>query len=190
MGYTHYFRWHKAPTDEQWDAIRAKFLQCAHRAPEFTGTAGGYHEEDPLAIDAQGETEGVFKVASKNSTIEHTFVSTESMILFNGCEPADGGGEADLGHETMLLERTCTPEDWQEDAFKSGEGIFNFCKTARKPYDLLVCALLLVCENEAPGCWTIRSDGDWSEWKQAINLVNEIYGLKGGIRTPEAIDPA
>lgn len=46
---------------------------------------------------------------------------TNDHILFNG------DGSQDLDHETFYLEKTCS----------------DFCKTARKPYDLLVFACLI-----------------------------------------------
>lgn len=84
------------------------------------------------------------------------------QILFNGC--------AEDGHETFYLQRDLYPQ-------------FNFCKTVRKPYDLIVCGVLIIAEKHAPGAWDIGSDGsygegEWqsSEWTPAINKVAEILG--------------
>lgn len=82
-------------------------------------------------------------------------------IKFNGCE--------DDGHETFYLQR----ELYQE---------FNFCKTARKPYDLIVCSILIAAEHHAPGAWDIGSDGgfteDDDEWYPAFRLANTVLGKK------------
>lgn len=57
-------------------------------------------------------------------------VFTEQMIRFNGVE-----GDA---HENFDIDFTNTKE-------------FSFCKTARKPYDEVVCLLLLSMKNHIDG---------------------------------------
>lgn len=88
-------------------------------------------------------------------------------IRFDGTGPAD----SDLGHETFLLSQ-------QPDAFE-------FCKTARKPYDLLVCATLIVCQKHAPDVLEITSDGDPEDWVPAQKFVRQVfddsYGIPRGV---------
>jgi hypothetical protein len=80
---------------------------------------------------------------------------SQDFICFNGnwCP-----GE-NLGHEAFVLARC-------------GEG-FQFCKTERKPYDLLVCAVLLCVTEIAPGAFSIASDGDMrgEEWRPAREFL-------------------
>ncbi len=85
-------------------------------------------------------------------------VFDSEQIWFNG------DAEQDLDHETFAL--TITPQT------------FNFCKTARKPYDLLVCASLLLYWHffKEHGV-TISSDGDLEDWQPAIDLVKKVTGL-------------
>jgi len=83
------------------------------------------------------------------------------FIRFNGIE--------DDGHETFLFELT--------------SGDFNFCKTARKPYDLPVCECLIVLAAHIPSV-TISSDGFGrgngydGKWETAIRNVKELYGIE------------
>lgn len=75
-------------------------------------------------------------------------------ICFNGDD------ERGLSHETFSI----TPKgvDW------------NFCKTARKPYDLLVCACLIAA-HEILG-YEVSSDGGFGDWKPAIEFyLKTIY---------------
>jgi len=72
-------------------------------------------------------------------------------IWFNGNESKN------LDHETFSIERE--RHNW------------NFCKTARKPYDLLVVACLIAA-NEILG-YDVSSDGEWEEWKAGIKLYME-----------------
>lgn len=76
-------------------------------------------------------------------------------------------GKGDDGHETFVI----GPEACD----------FDFCKTARKPYDLVVCLVLLAAQATLP-C-KVSSDGDWSdEWQRARLLYREIFG-----KEPQAI---
>ncbi|PYI04727.1 hypothetical protein BO78DRAFT_431058 [Aspergillus sclerotiicarbonarius CBS 121057] len=46
-------------------------------------------------------------------------------------------------------------------------GSFGLTNTARKPYDAVVCCILLRAFMSAPGQFTVRSDGDWDDWSLA-----------------------
>lgn len=90
--------------------------------------------------------------------------SKSGRIMFNGV------GEE--GHETFLLE--LKPKN------------FEFCKTARKPYDLLVCATLLLAEHHAPGVLEISSDGDREEWSFPLAWARGV--LEDDLKLPEKVN--
>jgi hypothetical protein len=69
-------------------------------------------------------------------------------IRFNGIE--------EDGHETFILDR---------------ENLFAFCKTAMKPYDKLVVAILHLAELIAPGSLNFSSDGDDEDLAEGIALA-------------------
>lgn len=77
---------------------------------------------------------------------------TDDRIAFNGI----GGDRC----ETMSLKRT-------------GRG-FDFCKTARKPYDGAVIALLILCNHYAPDVWSISSDGSRKDWIPTLKLMVDL----------------
>ena len=77
----------------------------------------------------------------------------ETGIWFNGIE--------DAGHETFHLTRV-------------GSYRFNFCKTARKPYDRVVVAVLCLANFFAPEVWNIDSDGDQEDWKAGLALARTV----------------
>ena len=97
-------------------------------------------------------------------------VISQEAITFNGI--------GDLGHETMHLE-------------KAGEGR-QFCKTARKPYDLAVCSLLILANHYAPGVWKISTDGSREDWMPALTWVNSWLVRDGmpKIMLPELVEAA
>lgn len=53
---------------------------------------------------------------------------------------------------------------------------FQFCKTARKPYDREVTAILAYAAMEAPDVIQVTSDGDESEWQDGLALAAKIAG--------------
>jgi len=83
----------------------------------------------------------------------------ESQVWFNG------NANKGMDHETFAIK-------WCDNATK-----WNFCKTARKPYDLLVCVALLAF-NEAfanyPGVFSYSSDGEEEDWVEAKKLFAKV----------------
>ena len=76
----------------------------------------------------------------------------DKLIIFNGI-----GNDA---HETMVLVR-------------AGNG-FQFCKTARKPYDRAVTALLILADFHSPNTWTVTSDGEPDDWQEGLELARTV----------------
>jgi hypothetical protein len=48
---------------------------------------------------------------------------------------------------------------------------FTFCKTAQKPYDMIVVAILCVCHGIAPGALDISSDGEPQDWFPGLHVA-------------------
>jgi len=83
-------------------------------------------------------------------------------IIFNG------DGMKDEDHETFRLE-------------KNGNG-FQFCKTARKPYDRYVKAVLVVANFYAPGALEVSCDGDDEDdcWTEGVRIATlYAHGIPG-----------
>ena len=106
-------------------------------------------EDIILAVDRTGQ----LGFESDEFSLDVTF-STE-QIRFNGVE--------DDGHETFVVTR------------KKGDE-FNFCKTARKPYDLFVGLILARINHHAKGVLAISSDGDWDDWADIRRAYKSLYG--------------
>jgi len=71
-------------------------------------------------------------------------------------------GVGEDGHETFYYQRKMKG--------------FWFCKTARKPYDLAVCVVLLML-SQAAGFIHLSSDGGLEDgWDEAIKAYKEIFG--------------
>jgi len=89
--------------------------------------------------------------------------ASANLLKFNGI--------GELGHETFYFEREPDLSYTKEDS-----EVFNFCKTARKPYDLAVCCSLIIAKQHFPEL-KVSSDGDLNdEWQEAIKLTQKILG--------------
>lgn len=82
----------------------------------------------------------------------------ETEISFNG--------RGIDSHESFRITKKCPKP-----------GAFHFCKTAHKPYDSTVTALLTYVKGIAPGALSISSDGYASEWNAGVDLANSLSGL-------------
>jgi hypothetical protein len=74
-------------------------------------------------------------------------VVNSSMIRFNG--------KGDDGHETFVFEPYAKNPSWSAGDKK----VFSFCKTARKPYDLPVCCILIAIKADLDKEIEVSSDG-------------------------------
>ena len=91
------------------------------------------------------------KKAIKVAKVELEVDIDEHEIVVNGIE--------EQGHETFVIKRT---------------GGRDFCKTARKPYDIVVCMALIALEHHARA--DISSDGDQEDWQDAIDMCQKHLG--------------
>lgn len=101
-------------------------------------------------------------------------------IVFNGM--------GENSHETFILYRRGQEhrESWMDRA-RNPWG-FMFCKTARKPYDSVVCGVLLSAYRHAPGWQRITSDGyaDEQIWMDALHFTRRVLGP--GYTIPDTIE--
>lgn len=100
------------------------------------------------------------------------------LIAFNGVEES--------AHETFLVNRDVPPlESWQKEERRG----WDFCKTAHKPYDVVVTACLAyLASNACPAPWTVSSDGTPAEWAPGVELARAaLPGLAHQIAVPQDV---
>lgn len=114
----------------------------------------------------------VINHAQNNLNIVLMSNARDGVILNDERINLNGDERYDLDHETFHL-------------LKNGSG-FSFCKTARKPYDLVVASLLLLAHEHMPDTYNIRSDGDFNDWQDAMLLNAKLFGH--GFKLPESVD--
>lgn len=141
MGYSHHWRLVKKPTPAAWGPLVLDCQTLIGNLPECSHSAGGYYAAEPLTL--------------RGPSGKGTPIVSQRRIAFNG------DLSMELDHESFELKPARTKQSRQ-----------LWCKTARKPYDLVVCAVLICAWNRfGPGTIEIGGDGDWSDWKPALDWV-------------------
>jgi len=145
MGYTHYWDQSRDFTDAEWKNIKLKATN--------------------LLLNPSGDAQDILDTDKKGDP----WVISNDIIKFNG------KNYDDLSHETFLLEKKKGDvPDWSSDEVKKKGVVFNFCKTAEKPYDKYVTAMLILADNIAPGVLHITSDGWFHEWREGFELAQSV----------------
>lgn len=159
MGYTHY--WYRQPELDR--LAFYKFGQdvtdLLNALPPSTTSAGGYYANAPLLI------------ANWNGDMNSLPKISPDEVSFNGTGRDEDGEELD--HETFLIERVFHPAPYEY--LREDGTYFTFCKTARKPYDLLVTAALIRFKHHFPDV-QIDSDGYAEEWEEGMKLCQAVFG--------------
>ena len=86
-------------------------------------------------------------------------------------------GYGEEGHETFLItKKKRAKADYEEQEAYDRQGAFEFCKTAHKPYDKYVVAVLCALYNIEVKEWplgdgkimSISSDGNTEDWTEGL----------------------
>lgn len=84
----------------------------------------------------------------------------------------NGDGATGAAHESFFVPQSGQPESYSKP---DSDGLyFEFCKTAHKPYDVLVVACLIRLKFRFPEV-RIDSDGDESDWADDLKLCSQIF---------------
>jgi hypothetical protein len=127
-----------------------------------------------LALDAKticdyANANGI-RIRNGNGEGEPEF--TEFYFSINGDASAFTSEGRDLAHETFYWAGIPTQSEWRKDE----PDFFEFCKTAYKPYDAVVTAILIRAKSIYGSCVSISSDGEWSEWQAGRDMYEAIFG--------------
>lgn len=176
MGYTHYWRRVK-DLSEGWREFIEDVRKVYRNLPEYSESAGGYYRDRAIRIcGGLGEGEPVFN---------------EDEVWFNG------DAERGLDHETFWLVRDIDIEIKSYlEYYKERYGVrsieearemglyfpkpdedgyyFNFCKTARKPYDFFVCAVLILAKIHFGDRIKVSTDGTLEDWLPVIDFMHSL----------------
>ncbi len=117
--------------------------------------------------------EAAQKIVAKSAVPVSREYDEKNEQPFFGIDKIRLNGVGDDGHETFLFTRKKgRPLVTVDDG-----STFAFCKTAHKPYDIVVCAILVVAHHYAPDVWRIESDGDPDAWMPGLRLACFATGI-------------
>jgi hypothetical protein len=103
--------------------------------------------------------EGVKQIVA---TAEEAGIAIGEQVYESGYFSFNG---VDAGaHETFSIDIRTQEED--------------FCKTAEKPYDMVVTASLILAKKIFGADIEIRSDGNWSDWESGQLLYESVYDIQ------------
>ena len=91
---------------------------------------------------------------------------TKDYIRFNGI--------GEKGHETFIFDRKQAMHSWTKVEDTDGM-YFNFCKTAYKPYDLYVVAVLVLASLHFGDDILLSSDGSKHDLRTGHELAYGVY---------------
>jgi hypothetical protein len=162
MGYTHYlYRPEKFPK-KKWKDFTKELEMLAKNLPAKGITAGSYGEKHPIILCGWNE---------KSKEYERGFpIVCDDGIAFNG--------EGDFGHESFWVPQNMGEEEKKFSSTDEKTGLrFSFCKTARKPYDTMVCLALISMKRWFMNDVIVSSDGDKEDWEPALELYTKLTGI-------------
>ena len=170
MGYSHYYKFR---TDYKISSLKWKEI-----VDDFNKILDV--EIDIPRNDLYSGTEGLTRLRSiLEPDSDQRLEITDNEIRFNGRE------EGDRGHETFSIQRMSDERLKVYAKRLERDYIFDSCKTARKPYDIVVCCLLVILKYHLGNMIEVSSDGaDWTNdegvyyeidgsWSDAIKLCAE-----------------
>lgn len=149
----------------------------------FNGVANCGHQERQLGITwpSQG-AQGI----SKNS-VQTQLVELTKKSWFGGASLESRVCGGDCTHEDFVLEQQSKEEipDYQQEDFKKSGLVFQFTKTAYKPYDLAVNVCLIIAKHYLGKKIKVSSDGEMENWQEGIQLCQHFlgYGLDFKLET-------
>jgi len=153
MGYTHYWEVKEDLDQDTWDEFIKDCKYLYKNIPEYSKSAGGYYADTPLYLS------GCFRY--KYPRLD------KDKIYFNGSaippkkrikKDEKLWKDDEMHHETFVLKRIRSSE---------------FCKTARKPYDLMVITCLILLQHYFEDKVEVLSDGGYPDWIEGYKFIAE-----------------
>jgi hypothetical protein len=182
MGYTHY--WHRQGKDFNPQTFQQFVKDCEafYKRAEiplanWNGKGSPVFRKTVIAFNGQeqcGHTARDLGITwpaadAKGGVAIHAPVRG---AWFAGATLSSRACGGDCSHETFRIAAHHEPETWEEGQ----EEFFSCCKTAYKPYDLLVTACLISLKHYFATQVRVSSDGRSHDWDDARRLCQHVKG--------------
>lgn len=149
----------------------------------WDGTGSPEINEDRISFNGVQEcghksdkTIGIAWPAKGASGVANTWTEdAKESSWFAGVQLAKRRCGGDCSHESFILDRVRELSDFDRKHAEGGK-YFSFCKTAFKPYDIAVCAALIVAKNHLKDKIKVTSDGEMEMWKDGVEVCEKVLG--------------
>lgn len=188
MGYTHYWRRPLSISSDVFHAIRSDFERLILPLADIgVHLAGGIGEGLPIVTDERIWFNGVRLCDHpKNDAIVIPYPSSDACGVgpsATAIEDSSDGLTPKIKHrccngscsyETFGLHRCLQPDSREQP---DANGLFiEYTKTAFRPCDIAVTAVLLIAKNYLKDQFVIHSDGLDAQWSDAKRLCQKMLG--------------
>lgn len=191
MGYTHYWYREQQVDKEVYAQIREDFQKIVQKASSMGLLLGdGFGKGTPVITEEKILFNGSVDCGHKDGSVLSLTWSDEGEPLFQEAtedhqrttliweDPGYLICYGDCSYETFDFPRVIEPMPW---AVEDENGLwFEFCKTGRRPYDLVVTSFLVIAKHHLGDRIKVQSDGEEEEWEAAKRLCNRVLGYGMG----------
>lgn len=174
MGYTHY--WYRPKEIERSFFVRIlsdfkkllpELSKRGVKLADGTGEGNPVLSEDEVLFNGPrncGHPKNNFGIAwpSKNAGGVESSPNPASGTWFGGLLVDTRVCAGDCSHEGFFFPRVLALEKWEKPE-KDGR-IFQFCKTAFKPYDMAIISFLIIAKERLKEKIRVKSDGEDAHW--------------------------
>lgn len=176
MGYTHYWKRKKEISEDKYKKIIKDFKRLI---PEFENIgiilANGYGRDKPVINEQRiwingksncGHPKYDYHIAwpSEDAGGINLKDNTSQDTWFAGAQLSQRSCGGDCSHETFYFPKVYEPADWE----KPENGLFfECCKTAFKPYDLVITTCLIIIKYYLGNNIVVSTDGEDQHWFDA-----------------------
>lgn len=127
------------------------------------------HKQRDLGITWASDNSGGISLATTKD--ENTGLESDLQgSWFAGATLNQRTCDGDCSHETFMIKRVVYDKTPAQDG-----KVFDCCKTAYKPYDLVVMCCLLLAKKHFGDSIIIKSDGTLNQWKDAFYTINKLF---------------
>jgi len=135
----------------------------------FNGVADCGHKRRDLGITWASDNSGGISLVTKED--EKTGLESDvEGSWFAGATLNQRTCDGDCSHESFTFERVVKGKTPDKD-----NKVFDCCKTAYKPYDLVVMTCLLLAKKHFDDAIVIKSDGTLKQWQDAFYLIKKLF---------------
>jgi hypothetical protein len=117
----------------------------------------------------------------KTTTEKWDVITNDIIKLIKNTDVPLANSEGKLNTKPEITNRYVSLNGVEENSHEQfvlkiqGSNGFCFCKTANKPYDLIVCACLIIYKYHSADTINITSDGDIKDWSKSIDLIKTLF---------------